>query len=139
MSVRTFSAEELANLAHVMLDVSPLVEPDSYLRAVETACATLALVSDANVRCFNARYAHKGACAALVSADEIKAELMRIDRASGNADALARALNTACGLRYNTDDEGGDFLLTVAGAHNAMLDIFEVLARALARKAGLNP
>lgn len=137
MSVCTFSAEELANIAHVIITGAP--EYQNWETRIATLCQSLALVSQANYACFNDRYAHHNASARPHSPNEIRAELIRIDSAPGNAKALARALNTATLLHYNCDDSGGDFTLKVEGAHAALIGVLEGLCAALARKAGLNP
>lgn len=136
MSVCIFGIEELANLGACILD-APGKPNDA--GTIKRVCEELALVSQANVACFNDRYANQGACATAHDFAEIGFAIAGHPYAPGNAPALTQALSTARLLHYNCVDDGGDFTLKIEGAHAALISILEGLAIALARKAGLNP
>lgn len=133
MSVCTFSTAELANVAAAICDARTFNQSD----LADRVCENLALISQANVACFNDRYAHK-------IKDQVKpstAKAIRAAMAPGQAGSykadLRHAFTTASLFHYNCDDEGGDFTLKIEGAHVALIVVLERLMRTLAVKAGV--
>lgn len=140
MSVATFSTEELANLAVVLVRDRPTYFHDrDYASDLREACKALAKISEANVACFNDRYRSKGAKAEACPAEEIEAEARAHVGASapGDTTTLARALSTAKLLYYNCVEDI-DYTLKVEGAHAALIGVLECLCDALARKGGVS-
>lgn len=128
MSVMTFGAEELSNVAAAIL--SSMHRPSS--RDIHEVCANLALVSKANVACFNDKYGARHALAAPASLGDIEVGIKA--RAGMFSCNLRDALSTANLLRYNCIDDGGDFTLKVEGAAAALVEVLEGLLHTVSAK-----
>lgn len=137
MSVLVFSCEELANLAHVMVRDRPTYFHDAdHASDLRDACRSLARISEANVACFNYRYAGRGASQKPLTAEEIEREARALDSAPGEVHTLNRAISTARALHYNCIEDS-DFSLSVVGANEALIHVLQCMLDAVARKAGL--
>lgn len=134
MSVCTFGAEELANVAALIVNGNRYADDRYEGRIIEA----LAKVSEANVACFNDRYKQHAGENTPITAREIARALLR-SRLTGNVYRcdFERAHVTASLLHYNCDDEGGDFTQKIEGASAALISILEGVNAALLVKMGV--
>ena len=133
MSVCTFGTTELANVAAAICNGEP--RQFKTTDTIHRICDQLALISQANVACFNDKYR----CTEIASTAKEIEKLMRPVERGGLfmvAD-LDQAISTAGLFHYNCDDEGGDFTLKIEGAAAALHSILGKLLYAVAAKAGL--
>jgi hypothetical protein len=128
MSVCTFGTEELANVAAVICNANPHRTSD----AIHRACEALALVSQANIACFNDKYRSDQTPS---TAKEIERAIMM--RGFALKEDLPAAYSVAMLMHYNCDDEGGDFTLKIEGAAAALAQVLKGMMIAMAKKAGI--
>ena len=128
MSVMTFGLKEYANLAKAL---TTMREGRAFNTDRETreTCEQLALISVANVTCFNDKYrAHD----LPYSAEDIQIATRAVFKTD-----FAQAVMTARMLEYNCVDNL-DALSTVAGAKDALLHVMKTLMLVCASKAGFD-
>lgn len=133
MSVMTFGVGELANVAAAIISMRH--PGGDIMRDVERVAVRLALVSQANVACFNDKYAQHNDPAEAVTAVEIVRELRKIQRYGQFPCDMGSAVSTAGLFHYNCDDDNGDFTLRIEGAASALASLLGDLLRVVAMKA----
>ncbi len=135
MSVCPFGISELANIAAAILNDKTGFQPSDRLQRV---CDDLALISQANLACFNDKYS---ATHLYPDAHQIEKALVCVGRNFPDGGRfvcdLEGAISAVGMIHYNCDDEGGDFLLKVEGAHAALIRTVVAVMRAVALKTRL--
>jgi len=124
MSVCVFGAAELANVAGMICNAPQDFRPNNLVQLV---CDNLALISQANVACFNDKYRLAGGEASMPATRAEIAKAMRPGSGGRFHVSIREAISCVSLMHYNCDDEGGDFTLKIEGAHAALIYVLKTM------------